>query len=451
MSANRTRSGQSADSHGEFGTPEAYDGSGDRGVLGTFSNDSERTITPVTRPHSSPRFVGEEHPQTQTQPYAAPPTSKAERGAAEEVERLQAEVERMRERLQQGKRDMAEILGHAENLSHAVEELEEELTAAKEENQQLRLVGIDRAPRDEGVGAGGNSPSRKGGARRGEVLGWLTRVVAEEAAAAAHAAGGGGLAAQLAAVAARLDEEAVAGSADNEKASAGNGLGGLLSAAAAALRSGAKAMAVEKEQRVSAETEADNLMARLAIIEKKLAVKELQCAELQQQRGGALGSLSKQSPPITTDRVRRRRRRHGAPADGRSSPPPQQQPQPQQQQQQQRPHSPRDHSRPRARSAGPRARGGGVSGGGTQPRRAAHSPRGRGVAAAAAGWAGSLRSGSGSGGGVDSGGGGGRPSGRSRRAQPQRRPSLPANVRQRQQQPRVEVEAGLSAQEAEKL
>eukprot|EP01046_Picozoa_sp_COSAG06_P032905 COSAG06_NODE_3321_length_5508_cov_27.948234_6_plen_605_part_01 len=191
--------------------------------------------------------------------------------------------------LEQSKQDMVEILGHAENLSQACEELEDEVANLKAENAQLKFQagGVTASPQRKEEDSGGGS----GDVRSRIAVGLdgdrgvgdppLLELLAE-----------GGVAQQLTAVSRRIrgeqqrTEEAEAdGGDDGYVAEQLSLLGQLLEGAAREMLEQATDLATEKEAH-------DVTASRLAMLQKKYAVVEMKHSVRQQQPAAAASSGS---------------------------------------------------------------------------------------------------------------------------------------------------------------
>lgn len=186
----------------------------------------------------------------------------------------QGEIAYWKAQVDQSKQDMVEILGHAENLSQACEELEDEVASLKAENARLKLLTESTA----------NSPTGAASNRRhtpsGDMRSRLAVALGEEGGDSSllELLAKGGVAQQLNAVAQRLRGEQCiidkgATSDDNDDASRYIAeqmglLGTLLEGAAREILQQATELATEKEAH-------DVTASRLALLQKKCAVEEM--------------------------------------------------------------------------------------------------------------------------------------------------------------------------------
>ncbi len=183
----------------------------------------------------------------------------------------QGEIAYWKAQVEQSKQDMVEILGHAENLSKACEELEDEVADLKADNVRLKSLAESRANSSPGKiskhAVSGDVRSRLANALAGEggdpsFLDLLAK---------------GGVAQQLSTVAQRLrgEQRTEEGTANEEADEVSQYaaeqlglLGTLLEGAAREMLEQATELATEKEAH-------DVTASRLALLQKKYAVEEM--------------------------------------------------------------------------------------------------------------------------------------------------------------------------------
>jgi hypothetical protein len=201
----------------------------------------------------------------------------------------QGEIAYWKAQLEQSKQDMVEILGHAENLSQACEELEDEVASLKAENAQLKFQagGVTASPQRKEEDSGGGS----GDVRSRIAVGLdgdrgvgdppLLELLAE-----------GGVAQQLTAVSRRIRGE----QQRTEEAEADDGDGGYVAeqlSLLGQLLEGAAREMLEQATDLATEKEAHDVTAsRLAMLQKKYAVVEMKHSVRQQQPAAAASSGS---------------------------------------------------------------------------------------------------------------------------------------------------------------
>eukprot|EP01048_Picozoa_sp_COSAG05_P002051 COSAG05_NODE_76_length_21413_cov_40.065122_9_plen_774_part_00 len=292
----RTQSGGSSDSN--FMSPVALEGDCD--YDDDMTDDGE-----MTDPSRRPGAGGSHAPSPQSPSggsigvrrlAAEAQVAELQRRLEEAAEAHAREVGELREKLQGSKKDTAETLGHAESLASAVEELEEELTAVKNENRQLR----QRAAK----------PKQQPG--RGPALAWMAQLVVDSGVGGQVQAG---LAQQLTAIAAGIRQE----EEDRQSSSGGNcngdglvgegvtktGMPTLLEAAAVELEEHAASLAREREAHAASARDLESAKRSLTRLEQQYAVKELQCGELQQQQQQQPGATHAAAVPGYASPVRR--------------------------------------------------------------------------------------------------------------------------------------------------
>eukprot|EP01043_Picozoa_sp_COSAG02_P014043 COSAG02_NODE_572_length_20163_cov_9.875461_12_plen_442_part_00 len=184
----------------------------------------------------------------------------------------QGEIAYWKAQVDQSKQDMVEILGHAENLSQACEELEDEVADLKADNARLKSLAESSADL---------SPSKVN--QHVTIGGVRSRL-----AVALDGEGGdpsfqdllakGGVAQQLSAVAQRLrgeQQRTEKGTADNENDDASQYVAEQLGLLGVLLEGAAREM-LEQATELATEKEAHDVTAsRLALLQKKYAVEEM--------------------------------------------------------------------------------------------------------------------------------------------------------------------------------
>ena len=214
----------------------------------------------------------------------------------------ESEIAYWKTQLDQSKQDMVEILGHAENLSQACEDLEDEVAALKAENAKLaHNIAAAAAATQPEEGRQGRSGARARVAAgldgEGEELPLIDLV------------GRGGVAQQLTAVSRRIRSEQRRGDADGEAGEEEDAeqeyeqeqlslLAQLLEAAARELLEQATDLATEKEAH-------DVTAQRLAMQQKKYAVIELRDSVRAGAKGSSNGAPARGSPAAAAPRSAR--------------------------------------------------------------------------------------------------------------------------------------------------
>ena len=232
----------------------------------------------------------------------------------------QGEIAYWKAQVDQGKQDMVEILGHAENLSQACEELEDEVASLKADNARLKQLAESAA--NSSAGAANNlhhTPS--GDTSQYDLRSRLAVALGEEGGhpPLLELLAKGGVAQQLSAVAQRLRAEQRflgEGTASDESGDVNRHvaeqmglLGALLEGAAREILEQATELATEKEAH-------DVTASRLARLQKKYAVEEMKNSV----KAAASGSGPVGSPGTPRPVSRPSRRPRSAPRQAVLSP-----------------------------------------------------------------------------------------------------------------------------------